>query len=226
MSIEEDADAYRVLLDDRPLRTPAKALLSLPTRAMAEAVAAEWEAQPDEIDPLSMPVTRAANVAIDRVSRQRDEVVALTAAYGETDLLCYRADGPEALVERQAANWDPLLEWAATELGAPLRVTQGIVHLEQPAESLASLRGHVDRLPTFQLVALHELVALSGSLIIGLAVVMGRHGPEMLWEASRVDERWQEEMWGVDEEAAEVEAGKRRDFLQAALFHGLCCARG
>lgn len=216
---------YRVLLDGRAVTTPARAALALPTRAMAEAIAAEWDAQEREVRPLTMPVTRAANAAIDRVRAQRGEVAALIAAYGESDLLCHRAEGPAELVARQAGAWDPLLDWARDALGAPLVATRGVIPCAQPPESLARLRAQVAALDPFALTALHDLVGLSGSLVIGLAAAEGVEDAERLWQASRIDETWQEEQWGVDAEAAEVAAGRRRAFLQARRFLDLCRTR-
>ena len=206
---------FTVFLDARPLRTPAKAPLIVPTRALAEAIAAEWNAQGKTIDPHAMPLTRYANSAIDKVGPQFAEVAALVAAYGESDLLCYRAAGPEALRHRQAAAWDPLLRWAAEALGAPLAVTTGVVPVPQPADSVAALARAVHGLSPFGLAALHDLVAISGSLVIGLAVTRGLAAPEALWAASRIDEDWQAGQWGRDDEAAAVAAAKREGFLEA-----------
>lgn len=223
-AVVAEGGGFAVHLDSRPLKTPAKAGLLVPTRALAEALAAEWRAQGEEVDPLSMPVTRAVNAAIDKVVPQFDEVAALTAAYAETDLLCYRAEGPDALIARQAEAWDPLLDWAAREYGAPLHPTSGIVHRPQPSESLERLAAAVCALSPFSLTALTELTSLSGSLIIGLAALAGHGSPEALWRASRIDEDWQTELWGEDEEAAANAAAKQRDFLQASRFHALAQA--
>jgi chaperone required for assembly of F1-ATPase len=212
---------WEVRLDGRPVRTPAKAPLTLPTEGLARAIAAEWEAQGETIDPTAMPLTRAANAAIDKVTPQRAEVVAMLAAYGETDLLCHRAEAPEELVRRQAEAWDPLLSWAGEALAAPLTPTRGVTHVAQPPESLGRLRAEVDALDPFALTAFHDLVALSGSLVIGLAALKGEAPAEALWRASRIDEDWQEELWGRDEEAARVAVLKRRDFLQADRLLGL-----
>ncbi|RAP39739.1 ATPase [Rhodovulum viride] len=209
---------YAVLLDGRPVKTPAKMPLVVPTRAMAEAIALEWDAQDAQVAPLTMPVTRAANAAIDKVRVQRAEVAELIAAYGESDLLCHRAESPPALARRQAAAWDPLLAWAAEALGAPLTPTVGVIPMRQPAESLARLRARVAGFDPFELTALHDLVGLSGSLVIGLAAAETVETPERLWDLSRIDETWQEEQWGSDAEAAEAAAARRRDFLQARRF--------
>ena len=212
---------WEVRLDERRLRTPSKAPLVLPTRALAEAIAAEWDAQEDIIDPRAMPFTRTANSAIDKVAPQRSEVVSLLAAYGDSDLLCYRADGPVSLVQRQAEAWDRHLSWASETFGATLVVTTGIVPIAQPRESLERLGAEVDALGVFHLAAFHDLVALSGSLVLGLATLHGAAPAEELWTASRVDETWQEEQWGVDEEASRMAEQKRGDFIQAQAFIAL-----
>ncbi len=213
---------FTVRLDGRAVKTPAKSALVVPTLAMAQAIAAEWDAQQGVVKPDTMPYTRAANSAIDKVATQFTEVADLIAAYGASDLLCYRADGPEALIARQAAGWDPLLDWAATVLDAPLNVTQGIVHIAQPKASLAALTARVHATTPFQLAALHDLVAISGSLVLGLAVTMGRITAEQAFALSRIDENWQAELWGVDDEAAALEAFKHEALLQAGRFFGLC----
>jgi len=213
---------FTVRLDNRPVRTPLKAPLVLPTLAMARAIAAEWQAQTGKIDPTTMPCTRAANSAIDNVARQFDAVVDMLAAYGDTDLLCYRALRPEALIARQAQAWGPLLDWAADTLSAPLNVTSGVMHVAQPPDSVAALRAKIARLSPFDLAAFHDLVAISGSLVLALAIIHGRLSPDEAWTLSRIDEDWQAELWGVDEEASALSASKRADFLQAYRFYGLC----
>ncbi len=213
---------FGVSLDGRPVRTPAKALLTVPTEAMARRVAAEWDAQEGAIDPRSMPVTRSANAALDKVTPQFDEVADLLAAYGDTDLLCYRAEGPAELAARQAAAWDPVLDWAAGALGARLVPAAGVMHVAQDPAALERLRAQVRALDSFRLTAFHDLVGLSGSLILGFAVTEGFRGPEAAWDLSRIDEAWQIEQWGPDEEEAALTEGKRRAFLHAAEFFGLC----
>lgn len=213
---------YAVRLDRRAVKTPAKAAFVVPTLALAQAAAAEWDAQEGVVKPDSMPVTRAINSAIDKLSVQFDEVVDLLAAYGASDLLCYRATGPEGLVARQAAGWDPLLGWAAQALGASLVTTAGIIHIDQPAGSIARLHVLTAAFDRFRLAAFHDLVAISGSLILAFAVTHGRLSPEEAFDLSRIDEAWQVEIWGVDEEAAVLEAARRQAFLEAARFYALC----
>lgn len=206
---------HAVWLDARPLKTPAKAPLVVPALAMAQAIAAEWQAQQGTIDPRSMPVTRAANAAIDKVTPQFAEVAQVIAAYGASDLLCYRAEGPAALVARQAAAWDPLLDWASQTLGARLQTTAGIAPVAQPKAATEALTRHVTALDPFRLTAVHDLVAISGSLVIGLAVLRGRIDADAAWQCSRIDEDWQAELWGSDDEAMAIASGKKADFKSA-----------
>ncbi|CAM2975957.1 Chaperone required for the assembly of the F1-ATPase [Paracoccus aminovorans] len=201
-------DGWEVVLDDRPLRTPGKHPLILPTQALAEAVAAEWDAQADVIDPNRMPLTRAANSAIEKVTPQFDEVAAMLAEYGGTDLLSYRAQEPEALVRAQAEGWDPLIDWSATELRAPLRITHGVIPVPQDPATLLKLQAEVAALDAFGLTALHDLVTLPGSLILGLAVVRGRIDAATAHALARIDEEFQAGRWGRDEEADAAAAAR------------------
>ncbi len=216
---------FTVLLDGRPVRTPAKAHLVVPTTDMAQAIAGEWDAVEEKIDPTLMPVTRAANASIDKVSDQFDEVAEMIAAYGDSDLICYRAEGPDGLVRRQSEQWDPLITWSGSVLGAPLRPVTGVIHAPQDAQSLAALSKHVFAMTAFELAALHDLVSLSGSLVIGLAAARNWEPAHALWERSRVDELWQIEAWGHDEEASRVAEQKRESFLAAFRFYGMSDTR-
>ncbi len=215
---------FAVELDGCPVRTPAKALLQMPTRQMAQAVCEEWDAQTGKIDPGSMPMTKSANAAIDKVTVQFAEVAAMLAAYGDSDLTCYRAAGPRALADRQAAAWDPLLDWAAERFGARLIPVEGVIHHAQPTASLAGLRAPLDAMSAFELTAMHDLVSLSGSLVMALAASETHLPPQELWRRSRIDEDWQIEQWGRDEEAANEAEMKGAAFLHAARFLDL--ARG
>ena len=221
-TVEAQDRGYAVLLDGRPVKTPAKAPLVVPTRGMAQAIAAEWNAQDGRVDPATMPVTRSANAAIDKVAHQHAEVAQMLAEYGDADLTCYRADKPAALVERQAAAWDPLLAWTAATFGAPLQTRAGVMHAPQDPAALAPLRAEVHGFDPFRLTALHDLVSMSGSLVIGLAATRGLHDGDMLWALSRIDEAWQEEQWGRDEEAVEQAEYKRGEFQHALRFYALC----
>lgn len=213
---------FTVTLDGRAVKTPAKRALVVPTLAMAELIAAEWDAQETRVRPETMPATRAANSAIDNVAHNFAEIAADLARYGETDLLCYRATGPEGLVARQEAGWQPLLDWAATHLGAPLITVAGVMHQPQPAPSLASLRARTASLSPFRLAAFHDIVAISGSLVLGFAVIHGRLTPDEAWMLSRIDENWQAELWGQDDEAMALAATRRAALLDAARFQDLC----
>lgn len=212
---------FAIMLDKRQVQTPGKVPLILPTEALALAVAAEWNAQVQKIDPSTMPMTRRANAAIDKVSHQHAEVADMLAAYGETDLLCHRAAQPEALIARQAAAWDPVLDWLDQRHGVRLKVVTGVIHANQAAPTLASLSTLVHALSDFQLTAFHDLVAMSGSLVLALALIDGQKTPDQAWSLSRIDEAWQEEQWGIDAESAEVAARKRAEFLEAARFFTL-----
>jgi chaperone required for assembly of F1-ATPase len=213
---------FTVRLDGRPVKTPAKALLVVPTLGLANGIAAEWDAQTGKIRPETMPLTRAANSAIDKVTPLHAEVVAELAGYGGSDLLCYRATGPEALIARQAALWDPLITWAATDLQAPLSVTHGVMPCAQPPASLARLTAQVAAFDAFGLAGLHDLVAISGSLVLALAVTARHLTAGQAFDLSRLDNQWQSEQWGEDEDEAATEALRRAAFLQADRFLELC----
>jgi chaperone required for assembly of F1-ATPase len=221
-TVAQVAGGWQVLLDGRAVKTPAKAPLVLPTEGLAQAVAGEWRAQGAEVVPASMPLTKMANTAIDGVRPRHAEVVAALAEWGGSDLLCYRAEGPGALVARQAAGWDPWLGWAAEVLGARLVVTAGLMPVAQPAGALAALRAAVAAHDAFRLAALHDLVTIPGSLVLGLAVARGVLTADAAFSLSRIDDDWQAEQWGVDEEAAESAARKRAEILVAGRFFALC----
>ncbi len=211
-------DGFTVELDGRRLKTPARADMLLPTSDMAEAMALEWDAQEGEIDPRGMPVTRTANAAIDKVGAQHGEVAAMLAAYGDADLLCYRAETPAELVARQAEAWDPALDWAEADLGVRLFARAGVIHVAQPEAAVARLSDMVHRQTAFQLAAFHDLVSLTGSLILGFAATRGWRDDGEIWRLSRLDEIWQEERWGVDDDAAAAADTRRTAFLDARRF--------
>lgn len=212
-------DGFAIELDGRRVKTPAKTALVVPSLAMARAVAAEWEAQEGVINPGVMPFTRSANAAIDKVRHQHGEVADMLAGYGDCDLLCYRAETPLALVQRQAAQWDPALDWAHEILGARLAVHSGVVHRPQAPDDLARLSARVHALSDFQLAAFHDLVSLSGSLILGFAAAMGWREADSIWHLSRLDEVWQQEQWGSDDEAQAMYEAKRQAFLHVKRFY-------
>ncbi|WP_108482910.1 ATP12 family chaperone protein [Oceaniglobus ichthyenteri] len=216
-----EGGGYAIHLDGRPVRTPAKAQLILPTLALAQAVAAEWDAQSEKIDPLTMPNTRSANAALDKVAPQRGAVEAMIADYAGTDLLCYRATGPETLIARQTEQWDPILDWARTDLGADLRITSGVMPIAQAPSALGILTGQMADMSDFTLVGFHDLVSLSGSFVLALAVIKGRLTPDQAWALSRLDEEWQAQLWGHDEDATAKAALKKADFVHAHRFVSL-----
>lgn len=217
-TVSEETEGFVVHLDERSIRTPGKNPIVMPSADMAEAVAAEWMAQEDRIDPTTMPWTRSVNSAIDKVTVQRDEVAAHLASYAESDLLCYRADGPEGLIQRQQAIWDPLLDWAGERCGTRLQVTTGVMPVAQPRQAIEALAGCMEPMSEFHLTGFHDLVTLSGSFILAFAAISEFQPAEKLWEASRVDEAWQIEQWGDDEEASESAEVKYRAFLHASKF--------
>ncbi|EYD76814.1 Chaperone [Rubellimicrobium mesophilum DSM 19309] len=219
VAVVPEGEDFAVTLDGRPVRTPLKAQLRVPTRPFAEEVAQEWAGQGEVLDPNTMPATRLANAAIDKVRAQRDEVVEMLASYGASDLLCYRAEGPDKLIARQQAGWDPLLAWSAEALGADLAVGCGVMPVAQAPGDLERLREPLEAMDAFELAAFHDLVTLSGSLVLGLAVALGRLSAEEAWRLSRLDEDFQIEEWGEDEEAAEAAARRRAALLDAARFH-------
>ena len=220
--VEEAEGGWGVRLDGRAVKTPAKTALVVPTKAMAEAIAAEWQDQAEMVDPRTMPVTRSANAAIDKVASQRSEVIDLIAAYGGSDLLCYRVETPITLVDRQEEGWGAWLRWAKTSLGVELVSATGVMHIPQDAKALATLHSLVAGHSNFEIAALHDLVGISGSLVLGLAVSQGALDPEEGWRLSRLDEDFQAEVWGEDEEAVETAIRKKADFLHAHRFMTLC----
>ena len=194
---------YRVLLDGKPVRTPAKALLALPTRALAVAVAGEWAAQQEHVDPATMPLTRLANSAIDGVQGREAEVRADIARYAASDLLCYRASAPEGLARRQAEMWDPVLGWARDALGARFEVAEGLMPLAQPEAATSAIAVALMGFGPFGVTAVHVMTTLTGSALLALAHARGRLTAEQAWTAAHVDEDWQIDKWGEDAEAAQ-----------------------
>jgi len=215
-AVAATADGCAVRLDDKPVRTPAGRQLAAPKSALAEAIAAEWEAQRDVIDPAKMPLTRLANSIIDGVSDRPDAVAAEVQKYLASDLVCYRASSPPGLVEKQARIWDPILNWADETLGARFSLGEGVVHVAQPAAALAAARAAIpsDR---WRLGAVHAVMTLTGSALIALALLRGRLSAEEAWEAAHVDEDWNIEHWGGDEQAAERRAFRFAELEAAAL---------
>lgn len=218
VSVEAADTGHLVSLDGRVVKTPGKATLVLPTRALADAVAAEWDAQAEDINAESMHQTRLANTALDRVAMRHADVVAEVAAFGGTDLLCYRADEPEELAAKQRDIWDVYLQWAAQTLGAPLEVTAGIMPVAQDAAVLETLRGKVAGYDAFELTALHALTNGLGSLILALAYMEDQSPLEAVWQASILDATHQEEAWGTDWEVEEKRKHTHEELTAAAAF--------
>lgn len=212
---------FGVFLDGRPVKTPGRAALAAPNSRLAEAIADEWNAQGETIDPRAMPLTGLANAAIDRVAPDPAAFARGLAAYGESDLLCYRVEGPAPLVARQAERWDPILAWAQQAYDVVLELALGVVHMPQPAETVARLGAVVAARDPFALGGLSPLVTISGSLLIGLALAEGAIGLDAAWAAAILDEQWQAEKWGEDAEAAKALAARRADFAAASRFLSL-----
>ena len=207
-----------VHLDGRPVRTPGRQPLALPTAALAAAVAQEWRDVGETVDPRAMPLTGLANAAIDRVAPDPGAFAAGLAVYGESDLLYYRAESPAELIAREEAAWDPLLDWARDRYDIHFEPVSGIIHRPQPAATLARLADAVASRSAFALVALQPIVTISGTLIGTLALAEGAVDADGLWHAATVDERWQAEQWGEDPLEADARAARRRDFDAAARF--------
>jgi chaperone required for assembly of F1-ATPase len=209
-------DGRGVVLDGKPVHTPARRVLAAPTQPLAQALAAEWEAQGDTVDPAKMPLTRLANSIIDGVADQAGPVAAEIEKYLASDLLFYRAEGPRSLVARQVGHWDPVLEWAAQELGALFSPAPGVVHVAQPEPVLAAAGAAIPKEP-WLLGALHAVTTLTGSALLALALLRGRLKPDEAWAAAHLDEDWNMEQWGEDALAMERRAFRRAEFDAAAL---------
>ncbi|MBX3560279.1 MAG: ATPase [Sphingomonas sp.] len=215
------ADDRRILLDGRPVQTPGRADLAAPSAALAEAIADEWNAQGETIDPRAMPLTGLANAAIDRIAPDRENFARGLAIYGESDLTCYRAEGPAGLVLCQSERWDPILAWARRRYDVDFEIATGVIHKAQPAHTIARLAHAVAVRDHFQLAGLSPLVTVSGSLLIALALAENAFDLETAWAAASLDEEWQAEKWGEDAEAARALANRRADFEAAYRFLNL-----
>ena len=202
VSVAPAEGGFGVLLDGKPVKTPARTSLTLPTQRLAEAIAAEWQDQGDEVVATSMPLLRLANSVIDGVADNRDGVIDAILRFGENDLLCYRAHQPPELAARQRAGWDPLLHWARQKFGADMTVAEGLNHVDQPAEALAALRNALAAFDAFTLGGLHVIASITGSTVLALAVVAGEISAHQAFALSRIDEAYQAEKWGEDAQAA------------------------
>ena len=215
---EKTPDGFRILLDGKPVKTPGRQTLVLPTAALADMVAQEWQAQGEEITPATMPMLRLANTTQDGVSAHRADVAAAILRFGEHDLLCYRAHDTPELLCRQREAWDPLLNWAADQVGAGLAVTEGISHIPQSPESLDALHRAVLAFDDHGLAALHVMASITGSLVLGLALAEGALNPAQAFQLSRLDEMFQAERWGEDAEAQQRASALARELDVAARF--------
>jgi chaperone required for assembly of F1-ATPase len=218
--VTPSGDRFEVTLDGKPVRTPARRPLAAPTRELAQAIADEWQAQNDVIDPAAMPLTRLANSIIDGVAESAEPVREEIAKYLGSDLLFYRADGPEKLTERQAQTWDPIVEWAASSLGARFILVEGVVFAAQPEEAVAAA---AKAIPTdiWRLGAVHSATTLTGSALLALALAQGAISQDQAWKAAHVDEDWQMEQWGRDSLAMERRAHREADMAAAAKILSL-----
>lgn len=221
VTTEKVAAGHAIRLDGRAVKTPARAELVLPTSALGLSVAAEWDAQETDIDPRSMPLTGLANAAIDRVAPDPEAFAQSLAAYGETDLVCYRADHPAELVGRQAECWDPLIDWAQQRYDVEFELIHGIMHQPQPPATVARLAAAVHGYDAFQLAGLQPLVTISGSLVITLALAEGEIDGRSAFDAAHLDELWQAEQWGEDALATQARTHRAGDFRAAARFLAL-----
>ncbi|MBT3172241.1 MAG: ATPase [Rhodospirillaceae bacterium] len=221
VAVEADAGGFKVALDERTVKTPAQQPLIIANQVLAEAVAGEWRAQDKEIRHETMPITRYVFTVLDRVTPGRAEVVAETVKFAETDLLCYRAEAPRELAKRQAAAWQPLLDWARARYHAALTTTVGVMAIDQDSNALARLRKAVEAENDFTLAGLHIATAISGSLVVGLALMEKEIDAERAWQVSHIEEHWQLERWGEDEELSDRLAAMRQEFHEAENFIAL-----
>lgn len=223
VTVAAEGEGFAIKLDGRSVKTPAKNALVLATPALAELVAAEWRAQAEVIDPATMPVTRLANTAIDAVADQIDAVADEILRFAGTDTIFYRADAPHALVERQNAAWNPVLDWAASEFGARFILAVGVIHQEQPKTALEAFERALEKhREPFALSALHVMTTLTGSALIGLALAESRLTLDEAWRIAHLDEDWTDEHWGVDAEAAYRRAKRFEEMVAAhAVFFAL-----
>jgi chaperone required for assembly of F1-ATPase len=218
VSAAQAEDGFRVLLDGNPVRTPARNTLALPTRALADAIAAEWAGQGDEIDPVSMPLLKLANTVIDGVAANRAEVIDAVLRFGENDLLCYRAHQPPELVKLQAEGWGPVLGWARRRFGVEFFLVHGFTHEDQPSATLAAFRATLAAQDAFALAALHVVASIAGSVVLALALLEGERSPAQVFSLSRIDEDYQASKWSRDHEAEVRAANLSRELDKAAFF--------
>lgn len=221
VAVGDHASGFTVLLDTRPIKTPTGALLLAPARKLAEAIAAEWGGQGEKLNPETMPLTKALNTALDRVSPNRNAIVADLAAYAGADLICYRADSPIELIRRQAAAWDPWLDWAAERFGARLAVTTGVAHVPQAQDALDRLNAAIAAHDDHRLVVLHTGITITGSAVLGLAFAAKAITAVDAFAAAHIDDTYQAELWGRDAEAEKARAHRLADLAAAEAYLSL-----
>lgn len=222
VTVEPEAGGFAVLLDTKTVLSPGKRALILPSEPLARSIADEWTGQGESIEPASMRLTRLANSALDTAVERRGMVIDDIAKYGDTDLVCYRVDGPEALRRRQDAAWDPLIVWVGEAHGADLVVTTGLLPAAQPDAALQSIRRAVEGFDAFGLTALHAATAALGSVVIALAMAATRISVEEAWHAGAIEEAFQADRWGEDADAEARRANLRDDLAAAHRFLMLC----
>jgi chaperone required for assembly of F1-ATPase len=220
-SLATVTDEQGIALDGRVVKTPMKSKLILPSQALADAVAAEWNAQVDVINPAAMPLTKLANTAIDRAGGERDFVAGQVVEFSGSDMVCYRAGEPEALAILQASAWDPVLRWAEVDMGVQFKVVTGVIHQAQDAATVEAVKKHVAGLDEFRLTVAHNLTTLTGSALLGLMLVANKITPDAGWQAAHVDEDFQIAVWGTDEEAAQRRVWRKTDFDGSLQFLNL-----
>ncbi len=221
VALVEQAGGYGLTLDGRPVKTPLKQLLSMPTKALADGVAREWDAQNEHINPATMLLTKLCNTALDRVGEGRARIVDEIIDYANADLLCYRAEGPVELVARQSKRWDPVLAWAADTIGARFSPTAGIVHQSQSDECLSAFRGLVEGFDDFTIAGFHNVMTLTGSAVLAATAREEHLTGDEIWALAHLDEDWQIEQWGEDAEEQERRDGRQKEFEAMLEFLSL-----
>lgn len=221
VDVKETEGGFQIFLDGRSVKTPLKAALDVPTHKMAMAIADEWRGLENEVDPQKIPITKLANAAIDKVAVQAEPIIEMLAEYATTDLLCYRATYPPALADRQEDIWQPLLVWFENTYSVTLQIGSGVMPIAQTPEILGQCRGVLRRFTNFELAAVYDLITLSGSFVIGLATADGQIDVSDAWRASRIDEDWQIQEWGEDEDAQSLATTRQKAFERAAFVLNL-----
>ena len=222
VSVTDAGGVYGITLDDRPLHTPSRAILATSHEALAVAVAEEWDSQAETIDPATMPLTKLLNTAIDRVAPRRDEIIAELLRYADTDLLCYRAEAPDSLVERQEKVWQPVLDWLAAIHSITLQTGQGMMPLSQSEDDVSRLGDVLSARDDFRLTAIQATAVVTGSVVLALALADAQLSGEEIFAAAQLDETWQMERWGEDEEAVASRKNMQADLESIERFLAMC----